>query len=940
MYIQVKILIFLLILCESQLTISTAQTIDEESNDSIEITANESEDWPNHIGRHLKESYRLKESLSAAIQSLSQDIDDEIDNTDNPLGETNLKSLFVKYDTDDGNTCLLDSIKQDILWWVYPNGTLRTTNARFSTHRYLDLSHGNISKDLDLLFKSKFGGRLNFSKVQAFSAAYNNLNAAPYITLSSMKGSLKYLSLQGNQFSAINADAEAIERFLQDTQIKPNNEMHNKCREELLANGNIDLYDRMCLQLEYNKDTDTPNTQDFIYEDHIRKLQIMHRLFGYSKESIAWAKFPNMPQLLELDVSNCSIEYLTREAFRNVTNLRKLFISNNKIMTLEADTFYHIQGLQYLDLSFTNVLNYNYQFSMPTLEVILNLVYGLKIYQTVFKMLPELVYLDLSHSKITRNSAVAFTHLGSKLKYLSLCYTSFPMVSNGLFKNTALEGLDLSGNSFVSYNIVDDAFDGIGDTLKCLYFEHSNLGDLSWSKPLRNLLVLGLAGNNINALSSDVFESLVSLKVLDLSSNHIGNWYKSVFRNNSSLRVLNLRSNNINMLSTEMLKDFENLEYLSLGDNNFICNCMLREVVEVAANNNKQANCSYEVLEDSARDLLFNRTNWSQLSKLFYKQFERDFWDSRIIPLLTDSYKNIKEFKQLNKIRKLHFVTSDLKTRTCPSSTTKTFNDTSLKFQLLDYEATNYWCFNETDQIQVDQLNCQVRAMADLELQIHNTVMIITAVIGSILGASILGFIIYLKRWHIHYYYASLKSAALLSRASKESLDKFHHLTEHDPNMVYDIFISYCQNDRPWVLEELLPNVEKSGDISICLHERDFQIGVTILDNIISCMDRSRSLMLLISSKFLLSHWCQFEMYLAQHRIFEVSKEHLILVFLEDIPRRKRPKTLQYLMDIKTYIKWPSKAGKQPSTEERKLFWKRLRKSLEYIGIGTKDSKA
>ncbi|XP_034105905.1 toll-like receptor 4 isoform X2 [Drosophila albomicans] len=866
MYIQVKILIFLLILCESQLTISTAQTIDEESNDSIEITANESEDWPNHIGRHLKESYRLKESLSAAIQSLSQDIDDEIDNTDNPLGETNLKSLFVKYDTDDGNTCLLDSIKQDILWWVYPNGTLRTTNARFSTHRYLDLSHGNISKDLDLLFKSKFGGRLNFSKVQAFSAAYNNLNAAPYITLSSMKGSLKYLSLQGNQFSAINADAE--------------------------------------------------------------------------EESIAWAKFPNMPQLLELDVSNCSIEYLTREAFRNVTNLRKLFISNNKIMTLEADTFYHIQGLQYLDLSFTNVLNYNYQFSMPTLEVILNLVYGLKIYQTVFKMLPELVYLDLSHSKITRNSAVAFTHLGSKLKYLSLCYTSFPMVSNGLFKNTALEGLDLSGNSFVSYNIVDDAFDGIGDTLKCLYFEHSNLGDLSWSKPLRNLLVLGLAGNNINALSSDVFESLVSLKVLDLSSNHIGNWYKSVFRNNSSLRVLNLRSNNINMLSTEMLKDFENLEYLSLGDNNFICNCMLREVVEVAANNNKQANCSYEVLEDSARDLLFNRTNWSQLSKLFYKQFERDFWDSRIIPLLTDSYKNIKEFKQLNKIRKLHFVTSDLKTRTCPSSTTKTFNDTSLKFQLLDYEATNYWCFNETDQIQVDQLNCQVRAMADLELQIHNTVMIITAVIGSILGASILGFIIYLKRWHIHYYYASLKSAALLSRASKESLDKFHHLTEHDPNMVYDIFISYCQNDRPWVLEELLPNVEKSGDISICLHERDFQIGVTILDNIISCMDRSRSLMLLISSKFLLSHWCQFEMYLAQHRIFEVSKEHLILVFLEDIPRRKRPKTLQYLMDIKTYIKWPSKAGKQPSTEERKLFWKRLRKSLEYIGIGTKDSKA
>ncbi|KAH8274564.1 hypothetical protein KR044_012620, partial [Drosophila immigrans] len=855
---------------------------------------------------------------------------------------TDLKSLFVRYDTDDGNTCLLDTIKQDVLWWIFPNGTLKTTNARFSTHKYLDLSHGNISEDLELLYKTKFGGRFSFSRVQAFSAAYNNLNSAPYRTLCSMKGSLKYLSLQGNQFAAINADAEAIDRFLQDTQNKPNNDTTlNKCKEQL-ANGNIDLYDRECyLHLQNTKNTDTTNTQDFIYEDYIRKLQILHKLFGNSKESIAWAKFPYMPQLLELDISNCSIEYVNRQAFRNVTNLRKLFISNNKIMTLEADTFYYIQGLQYLDLSFTNVLNYNYQFSMPTLEVILNLVYGLKIYQTVFKMLPELVYLDLSHSKITRNSAVAFTHLGSKLKYLSLCYTSFPMVSNGLFKNTALEGLDLSGNSFVSYNIVDDAFDGIGGTLKCLYFEHSNLRDLNWSKPLKNLLVLGVAGNNINALSSEVFHSLVSLKVLDLSSNHVGNWYKSVFRNNSSLRVLNLRSNNINMLTTEMLKDFESLEYLSLGDNNFLCNCMLREVVEVAANNNKQANCSYEVLQQTAKELLFsNRSSWNEMTKLYFEQIERHLWQSRFIPLLIESYKNIKEFKHLHKIRKLQFLTSDLKTRTCPASTVRTYNDTTLKFQLLDYDAKHYWCFNETDQMQVDQLNCQVRALSELETQIHDTVRIVTAVVASVLGASILGFIIYLKRWHIHYYYASLKSAALLSRASKESLDKFHHLNEQDPNMVYDIFISYCQNDRPWVLEELLPNVEKSGDISICLHERDFQIGVTILDNIISCMDRSRSLMLLISSKFLLSHWCQFEMYLAQHRIFEVSKEHLILVFLEDIPRRKRPKTLQYLMDIKTYIKWPSKGGKQPSMEERKLFWKRLRKSLEYIGIGAKDSKA
>ncbi|XP_064541108.1 toll-like receptor 13 isoform X3 [Drosophila montana] len=838
---------------------SSLKALESAPRDLIEtFRVNESEKvTPLQLGSHLGKR------LNTAIESLSQDTNEDDSSTDS-IENKNLESLFVKYGTDDGNACLLDNVKQEILWWTFPNGTLKPPNAKHLTNMHLDLSYGNISEDEDLLNKTKFARRFSFKKVEAFSAAYNKLNKVPFQTLSTMTGSLKYLSLQGNQFTALNHDAE--------------------------------------------------------------------------EESIAWATFPNLPHLLELEISNCSIEYLSKEAFKNVTNLRKLFISYNKIMTINFDTFYYIQGVQYLDLSFTNVLNYNYQLSMPTLEVVLNLVYGLKIHQTAFKLLPKLVYLDLSHSKITRNSAVAFTHLGNKLKYLSLCYTSFPMVSNGLFKNTALEGLDMSGNPFVSYNIVDDAFDSIGDTLKFLYFEHSNLKDINWLKPLRKLQLLGLAGNNINALSVEVFQSLVSLQLLDLSSNHIGNWYKSVFFNNTALRVLNVRSNNVNMLTTEMMKDFESLEYLSLGDNNFLCSCILREVVEVAANNNKQADCSFNFLQHAVELISANIGSINQLSKSLTGYIEHQLWKRRYLPQLIDSYKNIKDFKRLKKIPSLRFLAKDLLTKQCPSSIQKTVNDTSLKFQLLDYDAKHYWCFNETDKLQVDELVCQSRSLVDFEEKLHNTFKIVTTVVGSILGVFILGLIIYLKRWHIHYYYASLKSAALLSTASKESLDKFHRLSENNPSVIYDIFISYCQNDRQWVLDELLPNVEKSGDISICLHERDFQIGVTILDNIISSMDRSRSLMLLISSKFLLSHWCQFEMYLAQHRVFEMSKEHLILVFLEEIPRSKRPKTLQYLMGIKTYIKWPSKGNKQPTLEERKLFWKRLRKSLELIGIGTKDS--
>ncbi|XP_022233660.2 toll-like receptor 13 isoform X2 [Drosophila obscura] len=734
----------------------------------------------------------------------------------------------------------------------------------------------------------------------------------------------------------------AVERYLNETRLdsSPTPTQH-KC-EQILAQNATDLFDRECfLYIQNNTNTNTSNatmapTNDNTYGDYIQFLKEKVDLLGKSQQSIAWATFPSLTRLVELDISNCSIEYVQKEAFRNITNLKRLFMSDNKIMTIQQDTFYYIQSVQYLDISFTNVLTYSYQISMPTLEMAMSLIYGLKIQQNAFKLLPELVYLDVSHSKMTRNSAVAFAHLGPKLKFLSLCYTAIPMVSSAIFKNTVLEGLDLSGNPFVSNNILDDAFDGIGSTLKYLYFEHSNLKDMEWSRPLKNVQILGLAGNNINALSSAMFESLQSLEILDLSSNHVGNWYKSAFDNNSELRVLNLRSNNINVLTNEMLKDFERLEYLSLGDNNFICNCHLREVVEVAAGNNKEADCSYNLLNISPTSSMSIQKLLGTAETL---NINRKLWQSRFLPHLNKSYNNIKDYKRVNKIFKLRFLAGEYSASRCPASTPYQLSELSnelltLKFQLLDYDATQYWCFNDTDQVQVEELNCQVRSMSEITTDLHNLTTTVIAVLGSILGLCICGFIIYLKRWHIHYYYSSLKSAALLSSASKESVDSFTHLSQRDPSTVYDIFISYCQNDRTWVLNELLPNVEEAGDISICLHERDFQIGVTILDNIISCMDRSHSLMLIISSKFLLSHWCQFEMYLAQHRIFEVSKEHLILVFLEDIPRSKRPKTLQYLMDVKTYIKWPvGKGDEKPKLEERKLFWKRLRRSLEVIGI-------
>jgi len=175
--------------------------------------------------------------------------------------------------------------------------------------------------------------------------------------------------------------------------------------------------------------------------------------------------------------------------------------------------------------------------------------------------------------------------------------------------------------------------------------------------------------------------------------------------------------------------------------------------------------------------------------------------------------------------------------------------------------------------------------------------------------------ITYWKWRDIRQFTIIVKNASILSFMSHEengSTDKIFN---------YDIFISYSDNDRDWVLNSLLPNLETKSKVNVCLHERDFQVGIGILENIISSIDRSRCILLVISQSFLRSQWCQFELHLAQHRLLETRREELLLLFLEEIPRMKRPKTLQYIMRTKTYILWPKI---NDDVEGQKLFWKRL----------------
>ncbi|XP_066456806.1 toll-like receptor 13 [Eleutherodactylus coqui] len=144
----------------------------------------------------------------------------------------------------------------------------------------------------------------------------------------------------------------------------------------------------------------------------------------------------------------------------------------------------------------------------------------------------------------------------------------------------------------------------------------------------------------------------------------------------------------------------------------------------------------------------------------------------------------------------------------------------------------------------------------------------------------------------------------------------------------YDVFVSYNTHNEQWVTERLLPKLEQNGPpfFKVCIHNRDFEIGRDIVENIVDSIYSSRWTICVITRSYLQSNWCSLEIRMATYRLVAESKDSLILIFLDDIPREELQHyhKLTRIIDKKTYLKWPE------DRDGQQLFWARLRKVLAY----------
>ena len=361
-------------------------------------------------------------------------------------------------------------------------------------------------------------------------------------------------------------------------------------------------------------------------------------------------------------------------------------------------------------------------------------------------------------------------------------------------------------------------------------------------------------------------------------------------------------------MTPEMMVDLSAIKFLAIGANNFVCECSLREFINRAKYNSMIQQCG-SINQRVRRDL----PDQFYDPEFYYDVLLREYYG--YIRHYEESYKNILG-KHENEAQAfaINFRSNkelEITPETCidlESNSTMTFD-----FLLLDYNENDYHCietngatrekvpfyeilpcaeniylptptlgpiFNtqptdsgevnnpeeERDKVYEDDEEPKINL--EVPEKLPNTLLIIYISVG--VPLTLVCAIWFWKRKDIKYFCAVFKNSLILSfdNDDKKTLMMSNRRKSgtNDDQYRFDLFVSYSDKDRQFVLDQLIPNLEKRSEITICLHERDFQVGQSILDNIIQCMDQSRCLLLVISESFLKSNWCSFEMHLAQHR--------------------------------------------------------------------------
>ncbi|XP_039704669.1 toll-like receptor 10 [Pteropus medius] len=428
-----------------------------------------------------------------------------------------------------------------------------------------------------------------------------------------------------------------------------------------------------------------------------------------------------------------------------------------------------------------------------------------------------------------------------------------------------------------------------------------------------------------NILTDDLFKKpiqLPHLKTFILKDNKLETLsLVSSFANNTSLKHLDLSQNLLQHENDENCFWPETLIAMNLSSNKLadsVFRCLPRNIQILDLNNNKIQNVPKGIIHlkslqelNLAHNFLTDLPECSHFRRLSILNIEMNL----ILSPTLDFFQSCQEIRTLNVGRNPFRCTCELRDF----------------IQLEKYSEGMMIGWSES-YICEYPLNLKGTRLKDVylpELSCNTALLIITIVIIMLVLAMAVAFccLHFDLPWYLRMLVQWTQTWHRVRKITQEQLKR---------NVQFHVFISYSEQDSAWVKHELIPNLEKEdGSVLICLHEGNFDLGETVTENILNCIEKSYKSIFVLSPNFVQSEWCHYELYFTHHNLFHETSDYIILILLEPIPLycipTRYPK-LKALMEKKAYLEWPK--------DRRKcgLFWAHLRATLNVNLSDTRET--
>lgn len=288
------------------------------------------------------------------------------------------------------------------------------------------------------------------------------------------------------------------------------------------------------------------------------------------------------PELIEIDLSFNSMNYLQESLFSDVPHLTTILLASNDISLISVGVFKPLTALTKLDLSNNSIASiqenlFKYNMNLRVLRLESNPIkrFDSTIF-TLFRRVPSMnisydfvIEIDISHQTKSENKLQI--EIGGKY---GLEVELVERAQKFVWTKEDMAHLEYFNVSGMHLPNAREVISMLGRPIQTLDVSSNFIGriDSKIFKNFTNLEHLYASNTNMSNFGFGIINYQRVLKSLDVSYNHLKKVnFTLLFRSVKYLQTLNLEGNDLVEVDTVTKDIFQSLSFLGLSKNNFSC---------------------------------------------------------------------------------------------------------------------------------------------------------------------------------------------------------------------------------------------------------------------------------------------------------------------------------------------------------------------------------